>query len=82
MFYKNSESKSLDHSITFLLKILGFYKENYISNLNRAYANTEAEDFQWNLITQSDLKGNLGIWQGYQHSELLYRNHDGVQAVP
>lgn len=46
MFYKNSESKSLDHSITFLLKILLFYKGlNYISNLNSAYANTKAEDF-------------------------------------
>lgn len=60
MFYKNSASKSLDHSITFLLKILLFYKQpNYISSMNRAYANREAEDFQWNLITRSDLKGNL-----------------------
>jgi len=46
MFYKNSESKSLDHSILFLLKILLFYKgPNYISNPNSAYANIEAEIF-------------------------------------
>ena len=63
MFYKNSESKSLDHSILFLLKILLFYKgPNYISNPNSAYANIEAEIFNgiWSRsMIWKESSGNL-----------------------